>query len=308
MNNIVIIGGPTAVGKTKVSIELAKEINGEIISADSMQIYKYFDIGSAKPTDEEMQGIKHYMVGEIDPKTEFSVSDYSHMSRKYIEEILAKGKVPIVVGGTGLYINSLIYDMDFSRAASDETYRKHLEDLAEKEGGDFVYNMLRDVDPESAKRIHKNNLRRVIRALEINKISGGTKNFKTDLVKTKDYNIILIGLKRNRMKLYASINKRVDQMVESGLLDEVKFLKKYGMNDSFTSMQGIGYKEVLYYLDNKYSYDQMITAIKTNSRRYAKRQLTWFKRYEELKWFDFDDYDSFEHYLARIKEFILSNL
>ena len=308
MKNVVMIGGPTAVGKTKVSIGLAKEINGEIISADSMQIYKYFDIGSAKPTEEEMQGIKHYMIGEIDPKEEFSVSNYSDMARSYIKDILSRGKVPIVVGGTGLYINSLIYDMDFSSTPSDDSYRKYLEDLCQKEGNDFIYQMLKEADPESAERIHKNNIRRVIRALEINKISGETKNFKTDLVKTGDYNIILLGLKRNRMKLYAAINKRVDQMVEKGLLDEVKFLKKYGLNDSFTSMQGIGYKEVLYYLDNKYSYDQMITAIKTNSRRYAKRQLTWFKRYEDLEWFDFDDYGSFEQYLGKIKEFILSNL
>lgn len=308
MKNIVIIGGPTAVGKTKVSIELAKEMNGEIISADSMQLYKYFDIGSAKPTEEEMQGIKHYMIGEIDPKTEFSVSDYSEHAKRYIDEIFEKGKIPIIVGGTGLYINSLIYDMDFSGASSDLEYRNYLEALAEEKGNDFIHDMLKEADPEAAERIHKNNLRRVIRALEINKIAGEAKNFKTDLVKTGDYNIILIGLKRNRMKLYASINKRVDQMADAGLLDEVKFLKNYGLDDNFTSMQGIGYKEVLYYLDGKYSYEQMITAIKTNSRRYAKRQLTWFKRYEEIRWFDFDDYDSFEEYLGKIKEFILSNL
>ncbi len=220
---IVIICGPTAVGKTAVSIELAKQLNGEIVSADSMQIYKHFDIGSAKPTAEEMGDIKHYLIDEIDPKTEFSVAEYRKRAKGYIEEIFAKGKLPIIAGGTGLYINALMYDMDFSGADSDPVYRKELNSLWQEKGGDFLHQQLAQIDPEAASRIHANNVKRVMRALEVNKMSGqNMADFQTDLIPTKDYDVILIGLKRLRMRLYSAINNRVETMLEMGLLDEIK--------------------------------------------------------------------------------------
>lgn len=302
---IVIICGPTAVGKTAVSIELAKKLNGEIVSADSMQIYKHFDIGSAKPTKEEMGDIKHYLIDEIDPKQEFSVAEYRKKAKGYIEEIFAKGKLPIIAGGTGLYINALMYEMDFSGADSDPEYRKKLNTLWQEKGGDFLHQQLAQIDPEAASRIHANNTKRVMRALEVNKISGqNMSDFKTDLIPTKDYDVILIGLKRLRMRLYSAINKRVDIMLENGLLDEIKNLKTLGLNDKFISMQGIGYKEVLPYLDGKYSYEQMVSTIKQNSRRYAKRQLTWFRRYDSIHWFDYDQCGSLDEYLSQIEQYV----
>ncbi len=310
MKTIVIICGPTAVGKTKVSIELAKKFNGEIVSADSMQIYKHFDIGSAKPTAQEMQGIKHYMIGEIDPKLDFSVAEYSHMAKAYIEDIFSKGKLPIIVGGTGLYINSLIYDMDFSNAICDLKYRKELEAIYNEHGAEYLHSMLNEVDVIAANRIHANNVKRVIRALEINKLTGkNMADFSTEPKWTSDYNVVLIGLTRQRMKLYVDINRRVDIMMDNGLLDEVKDLVDMGLDYSFISMKGIGYKEVLPYLDDKYSYEDMVSTIKKNSRNYAKRQLTWFRRYgEKIKWFDYDKLGSFDKYLYEIEKFIKDTL
>lgn len=302
---IVIICGPTAVGKTTVSIELAKKLNGEIVSADSMQIYKHFDIGSAKPTAEEMGDIKHYLIDEIDPRQEFSVAEYRTKAKAYIEEIFAKGKLPIIAGGTGLYINALMYNMDFSGADSDPEYRKELDKLWQEKGGDFLHQQLAQIDPDAASRIHSNNVKRVIRALEVNKITGqNMSDFQTDLIPTEDYDVILIGLKRLRMRLYSAINKRVDAMMDMGLLDEIKNLKTLGLDDKFISMQGIGYKEVLPYLDGKYSYDSMVSTIKQNSRRYAKRQLTWFRRYDTIKWFDYDQCSSLDEYLSQIEHYV----
>lgn len=302
---IVIICGPTAVGKTAVSIELAKKLNGEIISADSMQIYKHFDIGSAKPTAEEMGDIKHYLIDEIDPREEFSVAEYRTKAKAYIEEIFAKGKLPIIAGGTGLYINALMYNMDFSGADSDPEYRKELDKLWQEKGGDFLHQQLAQIDPDAASRIHSNNVKRIIRALEVNKITGqNMSDFQTDLIPTEDYDVILIGLKRLRMRLYSAINKRVDAMMDMGLLDEIKNLKTLGLDDKFISMQGIGYKEVLPYLDGKYSYDSMVSTIKQNSRRYAKRQLTWFRRYDSIKWFDYDQCGSLDEYLSQIEHYV----
>lgn len=289
MKTIVIIAGPTAVGKTDISIEVAKALGGEIISSDSMQIYKHFDVGSAKPTEEEQARIKHHLIDFVDPKTTFSVSDYQRVAKQKIEALLTQDKIPVVTGGTGLYANALIYDMDFNQTDSDHDYRAHLEKLHEEEGAEYLHNMLMDIDPEAAMRIHANNVRRVIRALEVNKVTGmNMKDFQKDPVKTSDYKVILIGLTRNRHKLYARINKRVDLMLEAGLIDEIKYLKSLGLDDSYTSMQGIGYKEVLPYLEGRYDYDTMSDLIKLNSRRYAKRQMTWFKRYKDMTWFDID--------------------
>lgn len=295
MRRIIILVGPTAVGKTQMSIDLAKALDGEIVSCDSMQIYKYFDIGSAKPTPEEMDGVPHYLIDEIDPFEDFSVSDYQKKAKAYIEDIFSRGKTPIITGGTGLYMNSLIYDMDFSKSASDPDYRASLEALAEEHGNAYVHNMLKDIDERSYKSLHFNNLRKVIRALEIYHVTGQTiDDFSSDLTLTEDYDVLLIGLTRNRKRLYVRINKRVDMMMSMGLLDEVKKLKEMGLDGSNTSMQGIGYKEVVPYLEEKYDLETMVSMIKQNSRRYAKRQMTWFRRYEDMHWFDYDAYESYE--------------
>jgi len=294
-NKVVILVGPTAVGKTAISIDIAKALNGEIVSCDSMQIYKHFDIGSAKPTKEEMDGVPHYLIDEIDPFVNFSVSDYQAKAKAYIKDILSRDKTPIVTGGTGLYANALMYDMDFSKSASDPAYRKTLEELALEHDNRYVHEMLKDIDPVSYKKLHFNNLRKVIRALEVYHVTGQTiDDFSTDLVKTNDYDYVLIGLTRNRKRLYVRINKRVDIMLEDGLLEEVTNLKEMGLNESNTSMQGIGYKEVIPYLNGMYDKETMVSLLKQNSRRYAKRQMTWFRRYDDIHWFDYDNYETYE--------------
>lgn len=279
-NKVLIIAGPTAVGKTSLSIRLAKELNGEIVSTDSMQIYKYMNIGSAKVTKEEMDGVVHHMIDVVDPKEAFSVSDYKKMGDKIINDILSKGKLPILVGGTGLYINALTCNMNFTEADIDLNYRKELEVLAEEKGNSFIHDMLLKIDPISYKEIHCNNRKRVIRALEVYKLTNKPfssfnlgKDIYNGVYETKYY-----VLDMNRDDLYNRINLRVDIMMENGLLDECIKLKEMGYNSSMQSMQGIGYKEIFYYLDNKINLDEAIEMIKKGSRNYAKRQLTWFRR------------------------------
>lgn len=287
--NVVIIVGPTAVGKTDLSIAIAKKFGGEIISADSMQIYKDMNIGSAKPTVEEMDGVNHYLIDMVDPAREYSVSDYSKDALSYIDKLSSEGKLPIVVGGTGLYVNSLIYEMDFAKSKENKELREKYEKIAREHGNEYLYNILLEKDPSAAKTVHMNNVKRVIRALEIYDETGeAKKDFASEPEIREDLNIILIGLNRNRKKLYARINKRVELMFEAGLLKEVENLKNNGLSAINRSMQGIGYKEVLLYIDGKCDYDQMVSLIKQSSRRYAKRQLTWFKRYDFIKWFDYD--------------------
>lgn len=287
---VVIIAGPTAVGKTDISIEIAKGLEGEIISADSMQIYKYLNIGSAKPTEEEMQNIPHYLIDEIDPRAEFSVSEYRSLAKEYIEKVAYRNKLPIIAGGTGLYVNSLLYDMDFSNTSSDKEIRERLTGEYEKYGSEYLHNRLKEVDTEAAERIHPNNVKRVIRALEIFYSTGETtKDFSKDLIENQDYNFILIGLNRDRKLLYERINMRVDIMFDQGLLEEVQDLVNMGLRVEDVSMKGIGYKEVIGYLDGEYDLSYAKELIKKNTRRYAKRQLTWFKRYDSMKWFNLDD-------------------
>lgn len=301
MKKVIFIIGPTAVGKTDLSIQLARKLNGEIISADSVQIYKSLNIGSAKPTEEEMKGVPHHLIDFVNPSDEFSVSEFSKMARAKIKELHILGKQPIVAGGTGLYINSLIYDMDFGDLQSDTTYRKELETLAQNKGADFVHEMLREVDPVAAEKIHPNNIRRVIRALEVNQATGSNmSDFSTEPRPTEDYEPVLFGLTRSRLKLYGRINNRVDMMLDSGLIDEVKNLKSNGIDDSCQSMQGIGYKEVLQHLDGKYDFETMVSILKQSSRRYAKRQMTWFRRYKEIHWLDLDAYDSVDDIIDKI--------
>ncbi|MEG2738631.1 tRNA (adenosine(37)-N6)-dimethylallyltransferase MiaA [Clostridium sp.] len=279
-NNILVITGPTAVGKTELSIRLAKKLNGEIISADSMQIYRYMDIGSAKIKSEEMEGVTHHLIDIVNPKEPFSVADYKRLGEKCINDIVRRGKLPIIVGGTGLYINALTCNMDFTDAESDYEYRAELESLADKFGNLYIHNMLKSIDEESYIKIHENNRKKVIRALEVYKLTG--KPFSSfdagNDFYNSDYNVHYYVLNMDRTNLYSRINKRVDIMIDSGLEKECIKLKQMGYNSSMQSMQGIGYKEMLYYLDNKLSLDECIEMIKKGSRNYAKRQLTWFRR------------------------------
>ncbi len=290
MKNLVIITGPTAVGKTDISIKLAKEINGEIISADSIQVYKGLDIGSAKITKEEMNGVKHYLIDVLDPTDEFDIYTFKQMAEGAINEIHAKGKIPIIVGGTGFYIQSVLYDIDFEDTHVDVQYRKELEELAGIYGNEYVHKMLEDVDPEYATGIHPNNLKRVIRALEFyheNNIPLSQHNSEQKENKSP-YNFAYYVLNDDREVLYDRINKRVDKMFEQGLVDEVKGL---GLDESNQSMQGIGYKEVLEYINGNITEDECKDLIKKNTRHFAKRQLTWFRHEKKVQLIDYRDFD-----------------
>ncbi len=290
MSKIIVVAGPTAVGKTEYAIEIAKAFNGEIVSCDSMQLYKYMDIGSAKPTPEEQAAVKHYLVDEIDPKEEFSVAIYQKMAKEAISEILEKGKIPVIAGGTGLYLNSILYDMDFGKTNMDKGIRAKYEELAYKQGVDALYDILKEKDPDAAKRIHKNNVKKVIRAIEAVEVSGKKLNdFKNDIKPNTDYDPIMICLNRDREELYDRINRRVDILVEKGLLDEVKNLMDMGFTSENIAMKGIGYKEIIDYFNGQYDLDYAIELVKRNTRRYAKRQITWFKRYEDMKWFNLSE-------------------
>ncbi len=281
---VIVIVGPTASGKSTCAIELARQINGEIVSADSMQIYKEMDIGTAKVTKEEMSGIKHYMINVARPDEIFNVVMYKEMAEKAIEEILSKGKVPIVVGGTGLYINTLVNGIEFSQTAEDEKCRKELEKRVEKEGKEKLYEELESIDPDAAKIIDKNNVRRVIRALEIYKVTGKTKTeLDRESIKETKFDFLLYGIQIDRQELYDRINKRIDIMLEQGLVEEVKELSsKYTL--SKTALQGLGYKEVLEFINGSCTYTEMVEKLKMETRRYAKRQLTWFKRDKRIEW------------------------
>ena len=283
--NVIVICGPTASGKTALSIELAKQINGEIISADSMQIYKYMDIGSAKPTAKEMQNIKHYMIDFVEPNKRYSVADYKIEAEKCIEEILSKNKIPIIVGGTGLYINALIYGIEYSNVKTDENYRKQLEEIYEKDGLEKLYNMAMKIDSKAMEKISSNDKKRIMRVLEIFHETGKTKTEQEIESRSKEvkYNYLVYGIDFDREKLYQRINKRVDIMIEKGLINEVQFLiNKY--KEMPTSIQGLGYKEIKEYLDGKITKEEAIEKIKTESRRYAKRQFTWFRKNKETIW------------------------
>lgn len=286
---VVVIVGPTASGKTAVSIELAKKINGEIISADSMQIYKYMDIGTAKPTLDERQGIKHYMLDVVMPDETFNVAKYKKMAEEAIEEILKKGKVPIIVGGTGLYVNTLVDGIEFADVPGDEEYKNELIEKAYREGAMSIYKELEKVDSESAKKIDPNNIRRVARALEIYKVTGKTKT-QLDIESRKEvkYDYRLFGMEWDRETLYNRIDLRVDKMIEAGLINEVRNVtEKFKISN--TAVQGLGYKEVIEYLNGNISYEEMIEKLKLETRHYAKRQLTWFRRDKRIKWIKPDE-------------------
>ena len=304
---VIFLAGPTAVGKTKYAIEIAKMFQGEIISADSMQIYQYMDIGSAKPTKEELAQAKHYLVDEIDPRDEFSVAEYQLLAKKYIDQIFQSGKTPIVSGGTGLYLNALIYDMDFSVMPKQKEFRRQLEQQAEQYGAEYVHNRLRELDPAAAERIHPNNLKKVIRAMEVFETTGeGIREFEESFVRTKDYRCILIGLTRAREELYRRIDDRVDQLMKAGLVQEIESLMEKGLTENSISMKGIGYKEIIACLHGEYDLEEAVRLVKRNTRHYAKRQLTWLRRYPEMVWFDLSEYRSDEEALSAIFEAIRS--
>lgn len=290
MSDVIVIAGPTAVGKTEYAIELAKEINGEIVSCDSMQIYKYLDIGSAKPTSEEREKAVHHLIDFVNPKDSFSVADYAVLARKIIDDILKRGRRVIVVGGTGLYLNSLIYDMDFSGTYKNDELRKKYELIANEKGKNYLYQILKEKDEAMANKIHFNNVRKIIRALEIIDLGGSNlKEFSRVEEKKSSYSFKLICLNRERKELYNRINLRVDKLIEAGLLEEVKHLMSMGLDENSQSMKGIGYKEIIEYLKGEVTFDEAVEKLKQNTRRYAKRQLTWFRRYQDMEWINLTD-------------------
>ncbi len=289
---LIVLAGPTAVGKSELSIELAKEIGGAVISADSIQVYRYMDIGSAKITREEMQGIDHYLVDEFLPDEEFHVVKFQTYAKKYIEKIYKKGQIPILVGGTGFYIQAILKDIDFSEQECDKVYRRELERLAEQKGCAFLHDMLKQVDEKAAQEIHANNKKRVIRALEYYHLSGEriSEHNEKERQKQSPYNFAYFVLNDDRAKIYEKIERRVDIMLERGLVDEVAHLKEMGYGKELVSMQGLGYKEILSYLDGEISYEEAVYILKRDTRHFAKRQLTWFKREPDVIWLNKPDF------------------
>lgn len=292
MNNLVILTGPTAVGKTDLSIRLAKAINGEIISADSIQVYKKLNIGSAKIKKEEMQGINHYMIDILNPDEEFNVHIFKDMALKAMEEIYSRGKIPIIVGGTGFYIQSVLYDIQFDETEDNHKYRQEIELLAKEQGNKYIHQMLRDVDPVSADNIHYNNLKRIIRALEYYNYTGKpiSEHNCEQKQNVSPYNFVYFVLNDNRKLLYERINRRVDIMINLGLEEEVKNLLDEGYDSSLLSMQGIGYKEMIHYFQNNVSFQDTVELIKKNTRHFAKRQLTWFRREKDVTMINIDEF------------------
>lgn len=289
---LIIVTGPTAVGKTELSVRLAKEIDGEIISADSIQAYRYMDIGSAKVSAEEMQGVRHYLIDEFDPAENFNIFIFQERAKKYVKEIYGQNKVPIIAGGTGFYIQSLLYDIDFTEEENDLTYRKELEVLAVKKGNHFIHEMLGRVDAKAALEIHENNIKRVIRALEYYHQTGEKISIhnETQREKKSPFDFKYFVLNMDRRLLYERIEKRVDKMLEQGLVDEVKRLRELGYQRSLVSMQGIGYKEIYAFLEGELSYEEAVLELKKNTRHFAKRQLTWFRREKEVEWVNFEEF------------------
>lgn len=289
---LVVLTGPTAVGKTKASIGLAKEIGGEIISADSMQVYKHMDIGSAKIRPEEMEGVPHFLVDELKPWEEFHVVRFQQMAKAAMEKIYARHHIPIVVGGTGFYIQALLYDVDFSENDGDASYRHGLEEIARKEGGQVLHEKLRSVDKMAAEQIHANNVKRVIRALEFYHQTGQriSEHNERERRKESPYRFVYFVLNDDRKRLYERIDRRVEQMLNDGLVKEVAALKSMGCTRDMVSMQGLGYKEILAYLEGELSLEEAVYRLKQDTRHFAKRQITWFKREREVIWINKDEY------------------
>ena len=304
---LIILTGPTAVGKTSLSVQLAKCINGEIISADSMQVYKGMDIGSAKITKEEMDGVPHHLIDILDPWEEFNVVVFQEACKKCMEEIYERGHIPILAGGTGFYIQAVLRDIDFTANEDNTEYRSYLENLAEEKGAQHLHEMLQEVDPESAQVIHANNVKRVIRALEFYHLTGEKISDHNDKESQKEnaYNACYFVLNDERSLLYQRIEQRVDEMVTNGLVEEVSELVKKGCTRDMVAMQGLGYKEIVDYLEGRCSLEEAVYVIKRDTRHFAKRQLTWFKREKEVIWVD---KDRFGYDNQKILEFMMDNM
>ena len=304
---LIVLTGPTAVGKTSLSISLAKAVNGEIISADSMQVYKGMDIGSAKIRKEEMQGVTHYLVDILEPEEEFHIVKFQELAKAALEEIYAKGKIPILVGGTGFYIQAVTRDIDFTQAEQETSYREELEQFAKEKGAEYLHEKLREVDSKSAENIHANNVKRVIRALEFYHQNGTpiSEHNEEQKQQTSPYNLAYFVLTAPREILYERIDRRVDQMMEEGLLEEVKSLRERGCHRGLVSMQGLGYKEILAYLEGEYPLEEAVRILKRDTRHFAKRQLTWFRREQDVIWVDKEQFHWNE---AEILEYMMSVL
>ena len=304
---LIVLTGPTAVGKTSLSISLAKAVNGEIISADSMHVYKGMDIGSAKIRKEEMQGVTHYLVDILEPEEEFHIVKFQELAKAALEEIYAKGKIPILVGGTGFYIQAVTRDIDFTQAEQETSYREELEQFAKEKGAEYLHEKLREVDSKSAENIHANNVKRVIRALEFYHQNGTpiSEHNEEQKQQTSPYNLAYFVLTAPREILYERIDRRVDQMMEEGLLEEVKSLRERGCHRGMVSMQGLGYKEILAYLEGEYPLEEAVRILKRDTRHFAKRQLTWFRREQDVIWVDKEQFHWNE---AEILEYMMSVL
>nr|WP_317281975.1 tRNA (adenosine(37)-N6)-dimethylallyltransferase MiaA [uncultured Sellimonas sp.] len=304
---LVILTGPTAVGKTALSIRLAKAIGGEIISADSMQVYRYMDIGSAKIKTEEMEGIRHHLIDVLNPEEEFNVVRFQTLAKQAMEEIHQRGKIPVVAGGTGFYIQALVNDIDFTKNDGDGSYREELSDFAKVHGADALHERLKEVDPKAAQEIHANNVKRVIRALEFYQQTGKriSEHNEEERKKTSPYQYTYFVLNDDRQKLYERIERRVDAMLEEGLVDEVRKLKEMGCTKEMVSMQGLGYKEILAYLNGECTLEEAVYILKRDTRHFAKRQLTWFKREKDVIWVSKPDFGYNE---TSILEYLLENL
>ncbi len=292
MQPLIVLTGPTAVGKTELSVSLAKAVGGEIISADSMQVYRHMDIGSAKITPEEMQGVRHHLIDVLEPFEEFHVVRFQEMVKNVLKDIYSRGAVPILAGGTGFYIQAILKDVDFTEHGEDSEYRRRLEETAREKGSVYLHEQLAQVDPKSALAIHPNNCKRIIRALEYYKETGQPISDHNEEQKEKasPYNYAYFVLTDDRRVLYDRIDRRVDQMLDQGLVKEVEKLKEMGCRADMVSMQGLGYKEILAYLEGKTSLEEAVYILKRDTRHFAKRQLTWFKREQDVIWIDKREY------------------
>jgi len=303
---LVVIAGATASGKTGISIDLAKKINGEVVSADSMQIYKYMDIGTATPTLDETDGVKHYLISELNPDDDYSIVKFQEMAKKYIDEIHNQGKIPILCGGTGFYINSIVYNNNFMETDKNENLRNELYKIAKEQGNEFLHQKLKTIDYDSYLKIHPNNLKRVVRAIEFFETTGvkiSVHNEEEKSKKEEAYDTAFFIIDRNRDNLYERINRRVDIMINDGLVDEVKRLIDNGYNKNLVSMQGLGYKEIVEYLENEITLDEAVEKLKKQTRRFAKRQLTWFRHQSNGERLNLDvDNNPIETILNRLNE------
>ena len=301
---LVIVAGPTATGKSKYAIAFAKRHEGSVISADSMQVYKYMDIGSAKVMPDEMQGIPHYLVDALEPKEEFNVARFKEMATEALDDIYQKNRLPIVCGGTGFYIQALLYDADFSLGEDNPGLRDELESYAKEKGADALFEILREIDPASCESIHKNNIKRVIRAIEFYKTTGNriSEHNVTQREKESEFNFAFFVLNDDRKNLYDGIEKRVDQMVSAGLYDEVKGLYDMGYNRDYVSMQGLGYKEIIDVIEHRIDMEEAVYRIKRDTRHFAKRQLTWFKAKKNVIWLDKRDFSYDEEKILSFME------